>query len=359
MKIGIYITDITRGAGTERAVIALANHLVMKKHQVTIVSFASKVGRPFYVLDPFVEICHLGLNAYANKSVYYKWYSYLKKLLVAYSKIRQFPFDIIIGTSRNVNILALIYKRRKQKILGCEHFSYNSPLPKILCLFRNTAYKLLDKLIVLTETDCNYYRKKNIDVCVIPNAIPFEPISCWDKKRNIVLAIGRHSKEKAFDKLLHIWSKVRCKEEGWLLYIVGDGILREKNYKLVQNLHLENSVVFVEPTLEIRKYYLMASIYVMTSLYEALPMVLLEAKANEIPLISYDCETGPKFIIKNGKDGFLIPFDDEKEFVVKLDLLSKDIALRKSMGKRALEDSYNYIPQKIMHLWDGLLSKYE
>ena len=159
--------------------------------------------------------------------------------------------------------------------------------------------------------------------------------------------------------MLHIWSKVKCKEEGWLLYIVGDGILREENYKLVQNLHLENSVIFVEPTLEIRKYYLIASIYAMTSLYEALPMVLLEAKANEIPLISYDCETGPKVIVKNGKDGFLIPFDNEKEFVVKLDLLAKDIALRKNMGKRALEDSYNYTSQKIMLLWDGLLSKYE
>lgn len=198
MKIGIYITDITRGAGTERAVVELANHLVIKKHQVTIVSFASKVGRPFYVVDPLVEICHLGLNAYVNKSVYYKWYSYLKNLLIAFSMIRQFPFDIIIGTSRNVNILALIYKRSKQKILGCEHFSYNSPLPKILCLFRNTAYKLLDKLIVLTETDCNYYKKKNIDTCVIPNAIPFEPMSCWDKKKKYCIGNRTTFKRKGF-----------------------------------------------------------------------------------------------------------------------------------------------------------------
>lgn len=359
MKIGIYITDITRGAGTERVAVSVANHLAEKGHQVTIISFNTKTGNPFYDVTPAVRIYHLGLNSYMNRSVCYKWYSYFRNLLTAYFEMKRFRFDVIVGTSRNVNVLALMYRHKKQIVWGCEHFSCNAPLVGILRLFRNWAYRFLDELIVLTEVDCIYYKNKGIKACLVPNALPFEPMSSVNRKEKIVLAIGRHSKEKAFDKLIRIWSKTKCKDSGWKLYIIGNGDLRGYNYRIVEDLHLKDSVEFIDPTPEIRQYYISSSIYAMTSLYEALPMVLLEAKANEIPLVSYDCETGPKVIVKNNKDGFLIPFDNEKEFVRKLDLLAGNTALRMKMGKAALEDSYNYTQGKIMLLWDELLSKYD
>lgn len=354
MNIAVGITDLTRKGGTERTVVNLANYLRKQSHNITVISFNSKNGSPFFELSSDITVIHLGLTPYRGQKSYIKWKCYIANMLKAVSKLRLLKYDVVIGSSRNVNIMLLLFHVGSH-VLGCEHFSFNAPVSPIVKLIRNVGYRHLDRLVVLTPKDAEYYAKRKVKTSIIVNALPFSPEVC-ESKEKIVLAVGRHSPEKAFDKLIKIWGGASCKDWGWKLYIVGDGPLLGENKKVAEGLHLKDSVKFIPPTSQIADYYRKSSIYAMTSLYEALPMVLLEAKSFQVPLISYDCETGPRAIIKNGIDGFLVSVGSESCFREKLDLLASDDKLRVSMGEMAYKDSLNYSSTRVMPLWNDLLN---
>ncbi|WP_407206408.1 glycosyltransferase [Citrobacter portucalensis] len=112
--------------------------------------------------------------------------------------------------------------------------------------------------------------------------------------------------KKRIDLLLSIWAKIADNNNNWKLVIVGDGELLERNIELSKILGIEKKTEFIRPQSDIYNYYKRASIFLLTSDYEALPMVLLEASAFGLPCISFDCDTGPRDIITHNYDGFLI-----------------------------------------------------
>lgn len=354
MKIGIYITNITHSAGTERVVAGLANNLIKKDIEVDILSFCTKSGSPFYHIDKKIFIKHIGGNDYENKIL-------LKKIILFLYTFIKFLFtkknyDLIISTSLNTNLCALITKKSYQRIIICEHFPYNKPMPIIYKKIRNSIYRKTDTLVVLTERDKIQYQKVGINTICIPNFSPFLPHLDLKNKQKIALAIGRHTKQKSFDKLINIWSEGEFYKKGWTLYIVGDGELYNTNIQLAKNLSVNKSILFKKTTKQIDSIYKKSSIYLMTSLFEAFPMVLLESKSFGLPIISFDCETGPKEIIKNGVDGFLINKDNHSEFIKKLNQIINDPIYLRKMSENAYKDSFNYSKDIIMNKWYQLLN---
>jgi len=95
----------------------------------------------------------------------------------------------------------------------------------------------------------------------------------------------------------------------------------------------------------------------MTSRSEGFPMVLLEAKAFGLPIVSFDCETGPSEIVKNNEDGFIVPMNDTVQFTEKLDLLVNNFDLRKKMGRKATENVKEFYPDKIIKQWEDILDE--
>lgn len=350
-KIGLYITDITKGAGTERVVINLANYLTANGYIVTIVSFSSINGAPFFFMDKRIRLIHLNLKSYIFKGPVFKVFLFLYNLIRFVCFNRDLDFDVVIGSSRNTNIYALIGKKNGQKLIGCEHFAWNVPIPKVFRLIRDSLYRRLDRLVVLTKRDESYYLATGVNALCIPNAVSIKVDNCLNQKENIAIAIGRHSTQKAFDKLLNIWSKARSFNQNWQLCIIGEGELFEDNIEISKTLKLDNSVIFIPPTKDILEYYRKSSLYLMTSLYEAFPMVLIEAKACCLPIISYDCDTGPKEIIRNNEDGFLIPFDDEDAFLDKLRFLIENRHERDKLALAAFENSNEFSIELIMPKW--------
>ena len=106
---------------------------------------------------------------------------------------------------------------------------------------------------------------------------------------------------------------------------------------LLKLLQLEGRVEFHPATSRIDDWYRRASIYVMGSRREGLPMVLIEAKAHGLPVIAFDCPTGPKEIVREGVDGFLIGRDSEA-FGQAASSLMTDTALHQRMSEAALTD---------------------
>ena len=353
MKVCIVVSNITACAGTERVVIGVANYLVHLKYEVVIISLFSKYGSAYFQLDSNITIIHVGAYKYTEKGWLQKTWGRFSSLYNSYRVIRRVRADIYIGTSVNTNVLSILFSPSK-RIIGCEHFAATVPMNSCLRLFRNRIYRRLVRLIVLTQRDCDYYKKNKVKAKVIQNTIPFPIPLSYPYKSKVVLAVGRHSREKAFDRLLSIWKKIEHARLDWHLILVGEGDLLEYNKEVATKLEIKN-VQFLPFQKNIQDYYMNASLYFMTSLYEALPMVLIEAKACGCVCISYDCKTGPAEIIKDGNDGFLISEGDEDSFVNKALLLMEDQNKRTIMGKRAMVNAQDYSNISIMPKWKNLL----
>ncbi|EEW4291264.1 glycosyltransferase family 4 protein, partial [Escherichia coli] len=208
-------------------------------------------------------------------------------------------------------------------------------------------------LIVLTKFDEEYYKAKKIKTTVIENAYTAMDVDNLKtvSKGNIILSIGRHTSQKRFDKLLYIWKEIVKKNDRLKLRIVGDGPLLDENKKLAQKLNLSDSVVFAPPTKKINEEYQNASLFLMTSDYEAFPMVLLEALKNGLPCIAFDCDTGPRDIIVNGVDGFVIPLNDSLKFVEKTTDVMNNENLRYQLSSNAKANVERFNEEHISKKW--------
>ena len=343
-KIVIIISDITKCAGTERVVSGLANYLVDNGFYVEIVSLFSSRGTSYFGLAPSIIVHHLAIGSYEAKSVVRKLYGLAISLFQCYRYLRRTDNDILIGTSRNTNIIAWLSKK-KRHVIGCEHFAANVPMNKIFKWFRNHIYQRLDRLVVLTRFDLAYYTQRGIKAVLIQNSISIQ--GQQTDKKNIAIAIGRHSIEKNFKELIAIWHTISQINPTWELQIIGDGLLAEENKQYAESLECKN-IRFLPFQQDIASYYSKASLYLMTSLYEALPMVLLEAQTCGCVCIAYDCDTGPRDIIENGKDGYIIPMGQRQKFVDKIQYLISHPNIIKEMGVQARRSSEKYAPDRIM-----------
>lgn len=352
-NIYILITDITKSAGTERAVCNLANIISgAEKYSVSIISVASVTGTAYYPINGGVNIIHLGINVFVKC---------VPKKLVAYKaverKMRRIINDdsILIGTDVPYN--ALITRFKRCRTIGCSHMGGRTRLGmRGLATF--FAYRKLDRFIVLTEADKrNYHHLKR--VFVIPNSLSFAPSKKDDYSKNSILAIGRLSPQKGFDLLIDVATKVLQELPSWSFTICGTGADEEKLLAKIRSVRLENAVRIIAPTKDVISLYHSASIYAMTSRYEGLPMVLIEAQSCGLPVVSFDCPEGPAAIVHDGEDGFLVEPGNIEQFSDKLLYLMRDINLREQFGQKAFEHSADFSPERIATLWFSLLDDLE
>jgi glycosyltransferase involved in cell wall biosynthesis len=210
-----------------------------------------------------------------------------------------------------------------------------------------------DRFVVLTDEDKEYWEGLK-NMCVIGNARSFvlqKPAELDNKK---VIAVGRYSYQKGFDRLISAWHRVCQQKNDWTLHLVGDGELREELQKQIEELNLGDKVILGKAVTDMPTVYQEASILAMTSHYEGLPMVLLEAQAAGLPIVSFECKCGPKDVIEDGVDGFLVKEGDTDALAEKLLLLMDDEMLRKKMGGVAFSRSDRYAEDRIMQQWTDL-----
>jgi len=352
LKIAFVTTDITNNAGTERVIVNLSNYFCNIGYTVEVHSLCSLEGGPYYELNPEVTIKHYKLLDYSVEVSSLKKLG--KKIYNAgqiYKILYAIKADFIIGSGKNINIFMAWNRKNRATLIGCEHFPYNAPMTSFTRLLRKWSYPRLDYVVVLTNTDRHYYSSFAKNVKCIPNSLSFFPSVAAKLDNKTVLAIGRHTHEKGFDLLLQIWAKIFKKNPDWTLKIIGSGPLLEEHQKMAGQLEIISSVSFHIESKAIVEEYQKASIFVMTSRYEAFPMVLLEAMACGLPCISLDCDTGPRNIIQHQIDGFVIPLDDQHTFIEHLSLLMNDSTKRKEMGNAARDNIKRFDIQQIGNKW--------
>ena len=156
--------------------------------------------------------------------------------------------------------------------------------------------------------------------------------------------------------MLNIYKKIADRATGWTLDIIGDGPLRLALQQQVAQLGLAGQVLLLPPTDDMKALYARSSIVAMTSRYEGLPMVLLEAQACGLPIVAFACQCGPRDVIHDGEDGFLIEGRDEALFAQRLLRLMGDEELRRRMSDRAAAHSESFSEEHIMQQWEQLFT---
>jgi glycosyltransferase involved in cell wall biosynthesis len=192
---------------------------------------------------------------------------------------------------------------------------------------------------------------------IISNPISFSSNEFSNLSSKKAIAVARHSYEKGFDRMLKIWQKVIVKYPEWSLEIYGKSNKNQDLHKMANSLNIGNNVTFFEPVKNISEKYLDSSIYLMTSRSEGFPMVLLEAMTMGLPCVGYDCPCGPRAIIRNNENGFLVENGNIDSFVQKIESLIENEDLRIEMGKNAQESTKKYNIDSIMQQWKSLFEE--
>lgn len=380
MRILYYCEQLYLMGGIERILTLKANELSKRGH---IVAFALKHqgSKPvYYPLREEIEVWDLQCPDFSQANSFWtrqleRWEKYrtLKKRLQ--EVVDAFEPDIIVcpvinhypilseikGSFKTVLEFHASAKSAKRTDPLFNRLMEYTPI-RWFCRYVlrkpsswwRVAYRYYDKFVVLTYED---QREWGEDKCiVIPNVIPYKVVKASTLSSNIVLAVGRFSFQKDFSSLVDIWSMIASKHPTWTLRIVGDGELKQELEDKIKTLGLNTRVELVPATKDILPYYLDASIYALTSKFEGMPMALLEAQSLGLPIVSYTCSCGPRDIITDEEDGFLIPQGDKEIFAQRLSLLIEDETMRRRMGEAALISSKRYTPENIIPQWETMFN---
>jgi len=191
---------------------------------------------------------------------------------------------------------------------------------------------------------------------VIPNPLSFYPekSSTLDAKR--VIVVGSHSYNKGYDTLLHIWKNIETQYPDWHLDIFGKIDKEETYINIAKTLDLKK-VTFNQPVEDIQAEYLKSSILLLPSRSEGFGMVLIEAMSCGVPVISFDCPSGPRDIISDEVDGLLVENQNIKAFEDSIIRLIENNVERKIMGEKAKVSVKRYSIKDIAQQWGNLLNQ--
>lgn len=371
MKLVYLIAGTFNAGGMERVLTQKANWLAGHGNEVTIVTTDQRGRKPYFTLDEHVRCYDLGINYDADngrlmsKLLHFpvrQWRHRhrLEKLL------KRLNVDVVVCMFNNDAPFVYKIKDGSRKVLEI-HFSKNKKLQygrrglwALADHWRTrqeeSIVRRYDRFVVLTHEDAALWGQLP-NMQVIPNACTLKPAAQSRLNQKQVLAVGRYDYQKGFDTLLNIWHRLGDKRNGWLLSIVGDGPQRHELQEQVERLGLTDSVQLLHPTSDVMSLYIHSSILVMTSRYEGLPMVLLEAQACGLPIVAFACPCGPRDVITDGVDGYLIEGRNKDAFTGRLAELMGNEELRLRMGAAAVKASEAFSEERIMQQWTRLFER--
>jgi glycosyltransferase involved in cell wall biosynthesis len=358
-KINFFIFDITQGNGTERAVANLSNNFANNNYSVSIYSILSQSGsNTLFDLKSDIKIHHLGYRLKSN--IILNIFTYFKIFLLFIKLFSSKKSEYFIGTVHALNFILIGMSKfvcSSNKFIACEHISYKA-ISSYSIFFRKLVYKYLDAIVVLTNGDKNHYGDLKPKVSVISNELSFYPNQLNTNKQKTILAVGRLEFQKGYLHMLEAVKPVFKLHQDWKLKIFGNGSQKETiNNKILDN-NLQNFIEILEPIKNIEDEYKNASIYLMTSEFEGLPMVLIEAKASGLPIVSWDCPYGPREVIEEN-DGFLTPFKNTNEITNALLQLIDNETLREEFSKNAKINSLKFSSEIVLKKWQELFNNLE
>lgn len=373
MKLVYLIAGTYNSGGMERVLTNKVNYLVAHGCDITVVTTDQRGQLPFFPLDKRVACYDLGINyednngkSFFNKLVYYPFKQWMHKKKLT-KLLRHLHADIVVSMFCNDASILPRMNDGSKKVLEV-HFSRFKRLQygrkglwRLADEWRNANDERIvsrfDRFVVLTEEDRTYWG--NIpNIRVIPNARTYTFERPADLNSKVVMAVGRYDYQKGFERLIDAWVKVCSKVNDWNLEIIGDGSLRQNMIRQIEENRLGNRIILKKLSADqMKEAYMNASVFVLSSRFEGLPMVLLEAQAAGLPIVSFDCKCGPRDVVTDGIDGFLVEEGNVTALSDALLRVIQDDVLRFRMGKSAYEHSNRYEESVVMKKWTDLFAE--
>ena len=355
MKVYFLISSLTTSAGTERITTLLANELAHLGYDVGVIAI-HKGGAPFFSLDTSVKVSYLNQESQTNIYLFYPLNIFKLRRILIRNKA-----DIVIDVCSAMSLMSIpATVFTGIKVITWEHFNAMVEWNSITSPFaRKLAALFSSHIVVLTETDKKIFeqRYKARNVITISNPITLQSETPSLLTEKVILSIGRFEPQKGFDMLIDAWEMCRCKEFGWKLKIVGSGVLKSEMEDQIIAKNMQETIYLEPPTHQVIDLYKNSSIFAMSSRFEGLPLVLIEAMFMGLPIVSFDCETGPRDIVKNNITGRLVKANDVKSLAQNSDELAFNPTLLQEYGKNALLYNKQFELAPIIQKWITLIQK--
>jgi len=318
MKIVYEIERLSTNGGIEHILTDRINYMAEKwGWDITIIVLLYEKDEPFYKLSPKVKIVRLNVKTKGLVMC-------IQSLWRLNKVVSQIKPDIYT-TIQSIGALSCLFNTHRTTTIYEAHGT-RALMPHPIPL--KIAEMFADAITVLTKYhEIEYRRAKRVEV--IPNFTMMYPSHDVNYNSKVIVSAGRKCYEKNFERLEKLWNKVSGITHEWKLKVHHD-------------------------TKDMVSAYLEGSIYVMTSRFEGLPMVLIEAMTCGLPIVAFDCPYGPREIIEDGKTGYLIPYNNDEMFIEKLTYLMEHPEVREEMGRAAQESVKRFSFETIMAKWKKL-----
>jgi len=356
MRCCFVIQHIGALGGTERAATGVMNGLMAAGCDALHLLEVAPLGSPLFPLDERIVRAHF---SHGKVSLVRRWPS-LVRWLRAYVRAHAIDVVVVVESTHALYAVPALAGTGVRTVVW-EHFNFRADMGRRKRrLGRRIAGRWADHVVTLTQRDVTLWQegmRVRADIRAIPNIAPAPKGSAYPQESRLALAVGRLAPQKGFDRLIAAWAQIArvAVAQGWRLEIVGDGPSRGVLQAQIDDAGLGSVVALVPATGTIEDFYKRAAFYCCTSRFEGLPMVLLEAAAWGLPIVSVNCETGPSDILVSGETGVLVEQDDWGAFVNAALRVMNDSELRQHMSHNARRRALEFSEQRVIARWRSLL----
>jgi GalNAc-alpha-(1->4)-GalNAc-alpha-(1->3)-diNAcBac-PP-undecaprenol alpha-1,4-N-acetyl-D-galactosaminyltransferase len=348
IKAMLVIPTLSSG-GAERVISILANHWASIGVKVHLVLLAE--AEAVYPIDELIVLHKLGRGFTGKLN---KLRAIFEVYLGLRNCIKENQPDFILSFNTPYNIFTILASfGLKVPLIVSDRNYIPLALPKSERVVRAQLYKLCSGIIYQTSDELKI--RENVKLLEVLEseviANPLRKLKIESREReNIILSVGRLVEQKGHRDLIQAFYHLENRKE-WKLLILGDGPLRGALNKQIKQLNLMDEVKLLGRVNDVDHYFSRSKIFVFPSYFEGFPNALSEAMGAGLAVISYDCMTGPKDLIKNRVNGLLCELGKVSELTELMNELIHDELLIDRLSKNAIEVNHIYSEDKISRLY--------
>lgn len=359
MKTIVFLIDgLLNSGGTERLTVLTANNLALSGYNIHIITLRES-SKYFFKVNHTVNVSSL---AFCKKRNYFLTKILYIKEIRGY--LKEISADCIVAVDSLLSVYSIPASMGlKTYHITWEQFNFDINLGmRLRDVSRFLSSFFSSKIIVLTNRDKLKWLKKyhwssnKIHVIFNPSFINVTDKKYSDDSK-IILAVGRLAYQKGFDLLIKNWAEICNDYQGWKLRIIGSGNDELYLKELAKTLDVDEKVEFAGQISNISDEYNKASFFCMSSRFEGIGLVLIEAQACGLPLIAYDCDCGPSEVIKNSENGYLIPAFNDAAYKNAMRKMIENPSLRQQFSKECKHNADVFSTESFCQAWIQLIQK--